>query len=122
VELPAFIQDPSQVSERYDMAIEVRRNAAEALHSMHYEYLGTAWVGVEYEEMTLLFSEPRGRGKSHYRLRIEPASYEHVIQAMLRANPEEAIKAFAAALKDGIPAKEREWSPPEEDANTSAAA
>jgi hypothetical protein len=34
-----------------------------------------------------------------------------MMEAMLRANPEEAIKAFAAALKDGVPAKQEVWHP-----------
>jgi hypothetical protein len=102
-------------AEMHTMAIDVRRKVAEARHLYEYDHLGTAWIGVERERVTLGFSEAKGRGKSHFRLTIEPSSYRLVVEAMLRTNAEEAIKAFAAVLKDGIRAKEYAWSPPEED-------
>jgi hypothetical protein len=39
----------------------------------------------------------------HYTLQIAPENFRDLIEAMLRANADEAIKTIAKALKDGIP-------------------
>jgi hypothetical protein len=51
-----------------------------------------------------MFTDGRGFGSSHYTLRIAPEHFRDLIEAMLRSNADEAIKAIANALKDGIPA------------------
>jgi hypothetical protein len=73
--------------------------------------VGEAGIGVEYGMAAMFFSEPRGYGDSCYTLHIGPTSFEDVVQALMRANAEETIKAFAAALKDGVPAPKEEWFP-----------
>jgi hypothetical protein len=47
--------------------------------------------------------EPRGFGQSRHEIRIEPDCFAALAQAMMYANPEEAIKAFGRALQSGIP-------------------
>jgi hypothetical protein len=68
-------------------------------------------VGVEYGQAILTFTEPRGFGDSQYTLSIAPGSFGDLVQVIMRANAEEAIKAFAAALRDGIPAHQERWYP-----------
>jgi hypothetical protein len=84
------------------MTIKVRRHAA--CDSSISHDLGEANVFVECGRLFVAFSEQKGFGTSVYKLRIDPGSYGYLVQAMLRVNAEETIKAFAAALKDGIPA------------------
>jgi hypothetical protein len=75
------------------------------------EQLGGAYVSVEYGRVKICFSDSRGFGESRYNVRLEPIDFADMMEAMLRANPEEAIKAFASALKDGVPAKREIWHP-----------
>jgi hypothetical protein len=42
---------------------------------------------------------------------LDPNDFADLMEAMLRANAEKALKAFAAALKDGIPEKSECWRP-----------
>jgi hypothetical protein len=77
----------------------------------HPQDVGEAGAGVEYGMAAMFFSEPRGNGRSCYTLHIDPTSFEDVVQVMIRANAEQTIKAFAAALKDGVPAPKKEWFP-----------
>jgi hypothetical protein len=71
--------------------------------------IGKAAAYVEYGVATISFTEPRGTGTSRYWVRLDPASFGDVVQAMMHANAEEAIKAFAASLQDGIPAPKDIW-------------
>lgn len=48
------------------------------------------WIG---------FHAERGTGKSDYDMLIEPSSFRGLAEAMIRANREEAIKAFGTALQ-----------------------
>jgi hypothetical protein len=73
--------------------------------------LGEARVCIEGKRALLRFSEPRGFGDSDYELHLDPTSFRDLVQVMLRTNAEETIKAFASALKDGIPAPAHAWYP-----------
>jgi hypothetical protein len=87
------------------MTIKVHRHASRSGSPTYFE----AGVFVEHGRACIGFSD-----RSKYTLLIEPTNYAVLVKAMLRANPEEAIKAFAIGLKDGIPApvgKEGWWHP-----------
>ena len=75
------------------------------------ECVGNAHICTEHGRARIRFRESRGFGASDYEVRIAPSDFTDMVEAMLRANPEEAVKAFAAALKDGIPAKKEVWHP-----------
>lgn len=85
------------------MAIKVSRRGKLA-ESWTRQNLGEARVGVAYGGAYIAFGEQKGFGASIYELRIEATSYGDLVEAMMRADSVEAIKAFAAALKDGVPA------------------
>lgn len=72
---------------------------------------GTAAISAEYGCVKLRFNEPRGFGLSVFTSTIGTDSFTKVARAMLHANPEEAIKAFGAALQEGIPEKRDRWTP-----------
>src|SRR5271156_1233888 len=101
------------------MTINVHRRGA---YSRFYpgEQIGTAGVIVEnngldgnHFRLWLTFGEARGFGNSHYRMEIEPESFRALALAMIRADRDEAIKAFGAALQAKPVPIERnhQWSP-----------
>jgi len=49
------------------------------------------------------FVNEKTTGPSCYKLVLEPEHFRDLIEAMLRANADETVKAVANALKDGIP-------------------
>jgi hypothetical protein len=101
--------------------MNVLRNGAEAA-PWNREYVAQATPIIERGRLSIFFGVPEGKGRSHYRTEIETADFKDLVEAMLRANPEEAIKSFATALKDGIPSQDYEWQPPEKKENPSVAA
>jgi hypothetical protein len=105
-----------------DMAIDVCRYGVMSGLGMP-KSVGKAHVRVDEGQVLVTFTEPRGYGDSKFMLRVEPTSFGELIQVMLRAHPEEAIKAFATALKDGIPAPVRhgQWWPGRDDSPPKAA-
>jgi hypothetical protein len=72
--------------------------------------LGEGRVGIEKGRMEISFGPLTDR----YTLGVDPTSFEDLVQVMLRSNADEAIKAFANALKDGIPANAVAWYPAKE--------
>jgi len=61
---------------------------------------------VEWENIVLRFWERRGRlpeSRSRYTATIRPSNFEELAKAMMSADHEAAIKAFGAALAEGIP-------------------
>jgi hypothetical protein len=68
------------------------------------EYIDNASLNAEHGQADLRFYEERGFGESEYRLDIGPEHFRDLIEAMLLANADEAIKAIGSVLKDGIPA------------------
>lgn len=84
------------------MTIDVLREPAKG--SGYPELINEAQVRVELGSLLLRFaSNPKGTNSSLYDVVIRPESYSEIAEAMIRAHPEEAIKAFGAAMKDGIP-------------------
>src|SRR5258708_40199654 len=68
------------------------------------DYIADASLNVEYGSVDLRFYEDRGFGESGYTLHIGLEHFRDLIEAMLQANADEAIKAIGNVLKDGIPA------------------
>jgi hypothetical protein len=62
----------------------------------------------------LSFSDERGYGRSRFQIGILPDSFADLAQAMMHTDPEAAIKAFGAALQEGIPEpveRDKAWTP-----------
>ena len=85
------------------MAVRVNRKGS-ASAGGGSQHIDNAAIGVGYGKPYMMFTDGRGFGSSHYTLRIDPENFRDLIEAMLWANADEAIKAIANALKDGIPA------------------
>jgi hypothetical protein len=88
------------------MAIKVYRKGHLAGMNGHYvrpQDLGDAvvWVDSETQRLGIAFHALRGTGKSHYDMYVEPVSFRDLAEAMVRADREEAIKAFGAVLQMG---------------------
>jgi hypothetical protein len=83
------------------MTIEVERNGARSMRSA--ASLPDAGLWVEHYAVIVGLSDPRGTGDSVYKAKIRPSSFAALAQAMMHAAPEEAIKAFGAALQAGTP-------------------
>src|SRR5260370_16893389 len=82
------------------MAVPVWRRG---MNSGDPQYIDNASIAVEDKCACLTFFGERGFGESEYTLRIASEHFRDLIEAMLRANADEAIKAIGSALKDGIP-------------------
>ena len=67
------------------------------------QHIDNASISVEFGHPRLMFLDDRGFGESMYTLRIASEHFRDLIEAMLRANAVEAVKAIGSALKDGIP-------------------
>jgi hypothetical protein len=96
------------------MAIEVLRDGQ--LSETSYRQIAKASVVALWGTVRLAFVTPRGTGNSYYRLVVNPEDFVTLAQAMLHADPEEAIKAFGAALQEGIPERcinDKKWRAPE---------
>lgn len=65
--------------------------------------VGSGSICVEYNELRVKFRSPRGYGEEIYAAVIHPDQFGYMARAMMKANPEAAIKAFGEALKRGIP-------------------
>ena len=83
------------------MALQVFQRG---VRSGHAEYVDNASLNVEYGCVDLRFYCDRGFGESEYRVSIHPEHFPHLVEAILRANADEVIKAIGNVLKDGIPA------------------
>ncbi len=85
------------------------------VQSLRGRRIADAMIKVEYGKASLAFRAGKGAFESHYSLEVETDSYADLIRAMLRAAPEQALKAIGAALQDGIPKRVEEtelWIPP----------
>ena len=69
--------------------------------------------GTPYYRLNISFREARGYGDRDYKIRINHDSFKALAEAMIRANREEAIRAFGAALQVNVAAQptDRYWSP-----------
>jgi hypothetical protein len=71
-----------------------------------------ARISVEDGLVGLTFtSNPEGANDSRFQASVAPDSFRDMAEAMMRANPTEAIKAFGAALEAGIPEPRKVWFP-----------
>ena len=80
--------------------------------------VGNGFLYVEYGELRVQFSSPRGYGQERYAAVIEPDQFAYLARAMMKANSTEAIKAFGEALTRGIPTPldpSHRWAPQWED-------
>jgi hypothetical protein len=60
------------------------------------------------------FVEPRGYGDRRYRIQVNADSFKALAEAMIRADREQAIRAFGAALQTDPQMSERHWVPESE--------
>jgi hypothetical protein len=97
----------SQKRENVVMSVEVLRTTIPGAPKR----VGKGGIAVEYGDVAIGFSEPRGYGESKYDAVIDTDSFETLAQAMLYAHPEEAVKAFGNALKLGVPKPMERWWP-----------
>jgi hypothetical protein len=63
------------------------------------EKIGEAGVGVRRGRMERFFSERRGFGDRYYELRVEPADFDTLAQAMMHANSEKANFTLGSSLR-----------------------
>jgi hypothetical protein len=107
---------PSKLDEEHAMAVEILR----VTESGNPKPVGKGVIFVEYNDLAIQFSEPRGYGDTVFSAVIKPDQFETLARAMLRAHPKEAIRAFGEALRRGIPAEPldpmKRWRPEWEDA------
>jgi hypothetical protein len=96
------------------MAVEVKR----ITELGNPKPVGNGFICVEYSNLRVQFSSPRGFGEERYAAVIEPDQFAYLARAMMKANSTEAIKAFGEALRRGIPEPVdpmHRWSPQWED-------
>lgn len=80
--------------------------------------VGKGAIIVEYNQLRLKFSSPRGYGDEVYAAIVQPDQFSYLARAMMMANSTEAIKAFGDALKRGVREKMdpmKRWMPQWED-------
>ena len=64
---------------------------------------GPEGIGAYRGDLTIAsIAEVYGFGLANVMLRIDPGSFSDIAKAMIVANADEAIKAFGAAMQDGI--------------------
>jgi hypothetical protein len=92
------------------MAITVR--SAAAFGNNGGKEIAEAHVRVDYGQMRFSFTVDRGYnqytgkpGTTIYRLCTDSGSFIDIAKAMMEADPNAAIKAFGAALSEGLPAQ-----------------
>jgi hypothetical protein len=85
------------------MTVKVRRDGTRSRRRA--KELGVVEVSAWPEQVLLTHVEPRGFGDSRYEIAIRPESFGRLTSAMMQANVDEAVKAFVAALREGVPNK-----------------
>jgi hypothetical protein len=73
--------------------------------------LADAFMRVEYDLLTLNFSEPRGTGHTVYEARVSPENFTDLARAMMQSDPDAAMRAFGEALRNGLPERRDVWIP-----------
>jgi hypothetical protein len=76
-------------------------------------YVENVGHNCDWYQLSLSFCDPRGTGNRRYIIEIDPSDFKALAVAMMRANRDEAIKAFGAALQaEPVPIEQRHrWSP-----------
>jgi hypothetical protein len=73
------------------------------------EVICRAGISIRERNVVIAFCDPRGLPNGiPYELCVN--DFRELVEAMLRSNADATIKAFAAALKDGIPPQVRNCS------------
>lgn len=92
------------------MTINVHREGARL--TGRSRQIDKARIRVEFGAVGLIFtSNPNGTNDSLFELYVQTDSFRDMAEAMMQANPTEAIKAFGAALEAGIPELREVWYP-----------
>ena len=94
------------------MTIDVYRTGAKSYGRGSSKAIDKARIRVEQGLLELVFtSNADGSNDSRFQISVHSASFSDLAEAMMRANPTEAIKAFGAALEPGIPVPRKVWFP-----------
>ncbi len=96
------------------MTIETYSRALRAPGEDDGARIGEGHVHTDVFGLRFTFTAPRGYnvwtgkdGQTVFTLRPDGGSFAEIAKAMMKANPDAAIRAFGVALSDGLPAKEQ---------------
>jgi pyruvate/2-oxoglutarate dehydrogenase complex dihydrolipoamide dehydrogenase (E3) component len=101
---------------RFLMMFKVRRELPEGASPFAHPAEFEAGMKVEFGVVQFGFAtnpngKKPGKNQSPFKLTIVPNQFKAVAQAMMHADSSEAIKAFGAALENGIPESREVWVP-----------